>query len=192
MTNSYKFDDRDIDWALFAGFDDLWYFILDVDDDAGRVDMLMKFAPQARCVPHNHVGATRTLVLEGSHHLWHLNGDEPELEKVRRPGAFSSNDGDEIHIEAGGPEGAIILLMMPVGLWLGGTAGERALLIACSMLILITELLNSAVEAVVDRIGPEWHELSKRAKDLGSAAAFIIMITAAVVWGLIAYERFLG
>ena len=89
-------------------------------------------------------------------------------------------------------EATIVLLMMPVGVWLGRTAVERALLIACSMLVLITELLNSAVEAVVDRIGPEWHELSKRAKDLGSAAAFIIMITAVVVWGLIAYERFLG
>ncbi len=89
-------------------------------------------------------------------------------------------------------EAIIVLLMMPVGVWLGRTAVERALLIACAMLILITELLNSAVEAVVDRIGPEWHELSKRAKDLGSAAAFIIIITAAVVWGLIAFERFLG
>ena len=89
-------------------------------------------------------------------------------------------------------EATIVFLMMPVGLWIGRTAVERALLIASSMLILITELLNSAVEAVVDRIGPERHELSKQAKDLGSAAAFISMITAAVVWALIAYERFLG
>jgi len=89
-------------------------------------------------------------------------------------------------------EATIVFLMMPVGLWIGRTAVERALLIACSMLILITELLYSAVEAVVDRIGPKRHELSKRAKDLGSAAAFISMITAAVVWGLIAYERILG
>ena len=89
-------------------------------------------------------------------------------------------------------EAAIILLMMPVGLWFGKTAVERALLIACSMAVMITELLNSAVEAVVDRIGPERHELSKRAKDLGSAAAFISMITAAAVWVLIAYERILG
>jgi diacylglycerol kinase (ATP) len=89
-------------------------------------------------------------------------------------------------------EASIVFLMMPVGLWIGRTAVERALLIACSMLILITELLNSAVEAVVDRIGPERHELSKRAKDLGSAAALISMIAAAVVWGLIAYERILG
>ena len=89
-------------------------------------------------------------------------------------------------------EATIVLLMMPVGLWLGRTAVERALLIASAMSILIVELLNSAVEAAVDRIGPERHELSKRAKDLGSAAAFISMITAAVVWALIAYERVLG
>ena len=89
-------------------------------------------------------------------------------------------------------EAAIVLLMMPVGLWLGTTVVERALLIVCSMSVLITELLNSAVEAVVDRIGPERHELSKRAKDMGSAAALISMVTAVVVWGLIAYERFLG
>jgi diacylglycerol kinase (ATP) len=88
-------------------------------------------------------------------------------------------------------EAAIVLLMMPVGLWLGRTAVERALLIASSMSILIAELLNSAVEAVVDRIGPERHELSKRAKDMGSAAAFISMISAIVVWGLIAVERLL-
>ena len=73
-------------------------------------------------------------------------------------------------------EAAIVRLMMPVGLWLGRTAVERALLIACSMAVLITELLNSAVEAVVDRIGPERHELSKRAKDLGSAAALILSL----------------
>ena len=89
-------------------------------------------------------------------------------------------------------EATIIFLMMPVGLWLGKTAVERALLIASAMSILVTELLNSAVEAVVDRIGPELHKLSKRAKDLGSAAALISMITAAVVWGLIAYERLSG
>ena len=89
-------------------------------------------------------------------------------------------------------EAVIVLLMMPVGLWLGRSAVERALLIASSMSILIIELLNSAVEAVVDRIGPERHELSKRAKDMGSAAAFISMIAAVFVWGLIAYERFMG
>ena len=89
-------------------------------------------------------------------------------------------------------EATIIFLMLPVGLWLGRTAVERALLIASAMSILVIELLNSAVEAVVDRIGPERHKLSKRAKDMGSAAAFISMITAAIIWGLIAYESLAG
>ncbi len=86
----------------------------------------------------------------------------------------------------------IIIIMMPVGIWLGRTAAERALLIASCLLILIIELLNSAVEAVVDRIGTEYHELSGRAKDMGSAAAFFAMLTAGIIWALIAYERFWG
>ena len=89
-------------------------------------------------------------------------------------------------------EAIIIIILVPVGLWLGRTAAERALLIASCLLIVITELLNSAVEAVVDRIGTEHHELSGRAKDMGSAAAFFSMLTAGIVWALIAYERFWG
>jgi len=89
-------------------------------------------------------------------------------------------------------EVVVLIIMTPLGLWLGRSAVEQALLIASILLMLITALLNSALEAVVDRIGQQRHELSKRAKDMGSAAAFISMVTAAVVWALIAYERFLG
>jgi diacylglycerol kinase (ATP) len=85
----------------------------------------------------------------------------------------------------------VIALIMPIGIWIGETAVQWALLIGSSMLVLITELLNSAVENVVDRIGREHHLLSKQAKDLGSAAAAVSMLTAVAVWGLIAYERFL-
>jgi diacylglycerol kinase (ATP) len=88
-------------------------------------------------------------------------------------------------------EAIVIALIMPIGIWMGETPVQWALLIGSSMMVLITELLNSAVEKVVDRIGPEHHLLSKQAKDLGSAAAAMSMLTAAVVWGLIAYERFL-
>ncbi len=84
----------------------------------------------------------------------------------------------------------VIALIMPIGIWIGETAVQWALLIGSSMLVLITELLNSAVENVVDRIGREHHLLSKQAKDLGSAAAAVSMLTAVAVWGLIAYERF--
>ncbi|MBT8357085.1 MAG: diacylglycerol kinase [Deltaproteobacteria bacterium] len=88
-------------------------------------------------------------------------------------------------------ETLILLAMMPVGIWLGRSVVEWALLIGSGTLILIVELLNSAVEAVVDRIGPQRRELSKRAKDMGSAAAFLAMLTAAIVWGLIFYKRIL-
>ncbi|MGD9300106.1 MAG: diacylglycerol kinase [Desulfobacterales bacterium] len=87
-------------------------------------------------------------------------------------------------------EVVVATIMVPLGLWLGGTAVEKALLTASIMLILLTELLNSALEAVVDRIGPQRHELSKRAKDMGSAAAFISMVTAALVWIIVAFGRF--
>ena len=89
-------------------------------------------------------------------------------------------------------ETIVIALMLPVGIWIGETAVQWALLIGSSLLVLITELLNSAVENVVDRIGREHHLLSKQAKDLGSAAAAVSMLTAVIVWGLIAYERFLA
>lgn len=88
-------------------------------------------------------------------------------------------------------ETIVIALLLPIGIWVGETVVEWALLIGSCLLVLITELLNSAVEAVVDRIGTEHHTLSKQAKDLGSAAAAISMLTAVIVWGLIAYERFM-
>ncbi len=89
-------------------------------------------------------------------------------------------------------EAIIIIILIPLGIWLGKSAAERALLIASCLLILIIELLNSAIEAVVDRIGTEHHELSGRAKDMGSAAAFFAMLTAGIIWALIACERFWG
>ncbi len=89
-------------------------------------------------------------------------------------------------------EAIVIAIMLPIGIWMGRTVVEWALLIGSSMLILITELLNSAVENVVDRIGVERHILSKQAKDLGSAAAAVSMLTAVIIWGLIAYGRFFG
>jgi len=89
-------------------------------------------------------------------------------------------------------EAMIIIILIPLGIWLGTSAAERALLIASCLLILIIELLNSALESVVDRIGTEHHELSGRAKDMGSAAAFFAMLTAGIIWVLIIYERFWG
>ena len=86
----------------------------------------------------------------------------------------------------------VVAVLLPIGMWIGETAAERALLFGCSMLVLITELLNSAVENVVDRIGSEHHILSKQAKDLGSAAAAVSQLTAVIIWGLIFYARLFG
>lgn len=81
---------------------------------------------------------------------------------------------------------------MPLGLWLGQTAYERLLLIACLLLVLIVELLNSAVETAIDRIGEEHHELSGRAKDLGSAAVAVSLALVVLVWTTVAWSRFGG
>lgn len=87
---------------------------------------------------------------------------------------------------------ALVVVLVPVALWLGQTALERAALIGCLLIVLIVELLNSAIEAVVDRHGSEQHELSGRAKDMGSAAVLTSLVLMVTVWGLIAAARFLG
>jgi diacylglycerol kinase (ATP) len=83
----------------------------------------------------------------------------------------------------------IVAIMTPAGLWLGRSAAERALLVGSLLLLLIVELLNSAIEAAIDRIGPERHELSGRAKDLGSAAVFVALVLTGAVWLFIAGAR---
>ena len=82
-------------------------------------------------------------------------------------------------------ETILCAVLLPIALWLGESGLERAVLIACLFIVLITELLNSAVEAVVDRFGEEWHSMAKRAKDLGSAAVFVALTCTAFVWALI-------
>ena len=74
------------------------------------------------------------------------------------------------------------LVLLPLGLWLGQTGVHKALLVASVLLVLIVELLNSAIECVVDRIGAEFHELSGRAKDTGSAAVFLSIGCMILVW----------
>jgi diacylglycerol kinase (ATP) len=83
------------------------------------------------------------------------------------------------------------IIVVPLGLWLGASGAQRALLIGVYFIIPLMELLNSAIESIVDRIGQERHELSGRAKDLGSAAVFLSICIALVVWIIIACERFL-
>ncbi len=77
------------------------------------------------------------------------------------------------------------VVLIPLALWLGSSGLERAVLITVWMLVPLFELVNSAIEAVVDRIGPELHELSGRAKDISSATVMVALINAAVVWLLV-------
>ncbi len=82
-------------------------------------------------------------------------------------------------------------IMVPLGLWLGRSGIEQALLVGTVLLVLIVELLNSAIEAVVDRVSDERHELSKRAKDIGSAAVLLTLALTAAVWALILVPHYL-
>jgi diacylglycerol kinase (ATP) len=84
--------------------------------------------------------------------------------------------------EAFRQESLLCLVLTPLALWLGGDPVERVLLIGSLLMVIIVELLNSGIEAVVDRIGQERHELSRRAKDIGSAAVFMALLNATLVW----------
>jgi diacylglycerol kinase (ATP) len=81
-------------------------------------------------------------------------------------------------------------VLLPLSFWVGTAWVEVALLAGSVLLVLIVELLNSGIEAVVDRIGPEWHDLSKRAKDMGSAAVLLALLLALGIWTAAIVERF--
>lgn len=81
----------------------------------------------------------------------------------------------------------LLLLLVPSGLYLGDTGVEKALLVSSALLLPLVEILNSAIEAVVDRIGDEHHELSGRAKDMGSAAVALAIALMIVVWVLVLF-----
>ena len=84
----------------------------------------------------------------------------------------------------------LLVVAVPLALWLGDSGLERAVMIGSCLLVLAAELLNSAIEAVIERYGPEHHELAGRAKDMGSAAVFVLMMNVLVCWGLILVPRF--
>lgn len=94
-----------------------------------------------------------------------------------------------LHEEAFRQECTLAALMLPLAFWLGNTALERSVLIIPVLLVVIVELINSAIEAAIDRIGPDRHPLSGQAKDIGSAAVFISLLLCATVWGMLIIER---
>lgn len=83
----------------------------------------------------------------------------------------------------------LAIVLIPASFWVGQSWLEICFLIGTVLLVLITEILNSAIEAVVDRVGPEWHALSKNAKDLGSAAVLLALAFCLLTWAWALYER---
>jgi diacylglycerol kinase (ATP) len=90
------------------------------------------------------------------------------------------------HESAFRQETLLAVVLVPAAFWVPVTPAERSLLIATVLLVMIVELLNTGVEVAIDRISFEHNSLSKRAKDIGSAAVFVALVLMAVVWGLIA------
>ena len=87
-------------------------------------------------------------------------------------------------------EASAAVVLLPLSFWLGNGWLEVAALAGSVMLVMIVELLNTAIEAAIDRIGPEWHDLSRKAKDMGSAAVLLSLVLAGGIWLAAAWSRF--
>lgn len=107
-----RIDDSAITWRQFPGYEGLYFWVLGVNETRQQVDLYFRLAPGARCPSHRHVGPTDTLVVEGEHRTWELRDGDWHLDQVRPPGFFGTNEGDHLHSEEGGTEGAIVLLSM--------------------------------------------------------------------------------
>lgn len=86
-------------------------------------------------------------------------------------------------------EAIAAVVLLPVSLWLGQSWVETALLAGSVIIVMIVELLNTGIETAIDRIGPEWHDLSKRAKDMGSAAVLLALLLCMGIWGAAVIQR---
>jgi len=87
-------------------------------------------------------------------------------------------------------EALAALVLLPLSAWIGRNWVETALLGGSVLIVMIVELLNTGIETAIDRIGPEWHDLSKRAKDMGSAAVLLSLLLCVGIWGGALYQRF--
>ncbi len=87
-------------------------------------------------------------------------------------------------------ESIVAIALVPIAFWLGQSTSQVGLLVLAIFIVLIVELLNSAIETAIDRISDERHVLSKQAKDIASAAVFISMVHFVIIWGLVIVERF--
>ena len=84
------------------------------------------------------------------------------------------------------------IVLLPAAFWLGRDWVETTLLAGSVLMVMVVELLNTGLESAIDRIGPEWHDLSKRAKDMGSAAVFLSLVLCALAWGGALWQHFMA
>lgn len=87
-------------------------------------------------------------------------------------------------------EAIAAMVLVPLSFWLGRSWVETALLAGAVLFVMIVELLNTGIETAIDRIGPEWHDLSKRAKDMGSAAVLLSLLLCGGIWAAALFTRF--
>lgn len=123
MTFEARFDLSDVDWTHMEGGPEFDYpiefdvAVLGSQPDHGTLDLLVRFAPNSHCHFHRHVAATRTLVLQGEHHVFDVGSDGETIHKIKPAGTYSQSPAGDIHMERGGPSGAIVLfnLHSPTG-----------------------------------------------------------------------------
>jgi diacylglycerol kinase (ATP) len=89
-------------------------------------------------------------------------------------------------------EAVAALVLVPLAFWLGQSWIETSLLAGSVLIVMIVELLNTGIEAAIDRIGPEWHDLSRRAKDMGSAAVLLSLLLCGGIWAAAIFQRFIA
>ncbi len=124
MTFEARFDLSDVDWTHMEGGPEFDYpvefdvAVLGSQADLGTLDLLVRFAPHSHCHFHRHVATTRTLVLQGEHHVFDVGSNGETVHKIKPAGTYSQSPSGEIHMERGGPDGAIVLfnLHSPTGL----------------------------------------------------------------------------
>jgi hypothetical protein len=118
MKPEFRFDTAHIEWTHLEGGPEFDYLIdyeiavLGSQVDNGTLDLLVKFAPNSYCHFHRHCAATTTLVLEGEQHIYETSADGETIHKVRSAGTYAHSAGGDVHMEQGGPEGALVFFAM--------------------------------------------------------------------------------
>jgi hypothetical protein len=108
--NAYRFGGKDVLWEAFMTYEGFDVALLNIDEAHRTIDFLFRFQPDRRCMFHRHIAPTRSLVIEGEHHIFECQPDGAREHRVNPAGTWSQNDAPEIHIEGGGPDGAVVFM----------------------------------------------------------------------------------